>query len=82
MRVLLLPKIKSGSQAHYFDRINIHFKVPRVDYEKLSGDRMEDALESLRVRVQAARDIQQRRFSNNGSSDIICKADLHIREIR
>ena len=30
----------------------------------------------------AARDIQQRRFSNNGSSDIVSNADMRVGEIR
>ena len=36
------------------DRINIHIEVPRVDYEKLSGDRMGESSESICKRVQAA----------------------------
>ena len=62
------------------DRIGIHIEVPRVDYEKLSGDRVGETSEVIRARVQAARDIQ--RFSNNGSSDIICNADMRVGEIR
>jgi magnesium chelatase family protein len=38
--------------------------------------------ECIRARVQAARDIQLKRFSNNGSSDIVCNADMRIGEIR
>jgi len=64
------------------DRIDIHIEVPRVDYEKLSGDRVGESSEALRVRVQAARDIQRNRFSNNGSSDIVCNADMRVGEIR
>jgi magnesium chelatase family protein len=52
------------------DRVDIHIEVPRVDYEKLSGDRMGETSELIRARVQAARDTQQKRFSNNASSDI------------
>jgi magnesium chelatase family protein len=51
-----------------------------MDYEKLSGDRVGETSEAIRARVQAARDIQQKRFSNNGSSDAI--ADMHVGEIR
>ena len=40
------------------DRIGIHIEVPRVDYEKLSGDRVGETSEVIRARVQAARDIQ------------------------
>jgi len=63
------------------DHIDIHVEVPRVDYEKLSGDRLGESSESIRKRVQAARDIQQKRFAN-GKSDIICNADMRVGEIR
>ena len=52
------------------DRIDIHIEVPRVDYEKLSGDRLEETSESIRRRVQAARDIQGQRFVD--VPDITC----------
>jgi magnesium chelatase family protein len=32
--------------------------------------------------VQAARDIQNKRFSSNGSSDIVCNAGMRVGEIR
>lgn len=64
------------------DRIDIHIEVPRVDYEKLSGDRMGEPSECIRARVQVARTIQRKRFSQNGSTDIICNADMRIGEIR
>ena len=32
--------------------------------------------------MQVARDIQNKRFSNNGSSDIVCNADMRVGEIR
>jgi magnesium chelatase family protein len=33
------------------DRIDIHIEVPRVDYEKLSGDRLGESSEAIRQRV-------------------------------
>ena len=60
------------------DHIDIHIDVPRVDYEKLSSDRVGESSASIRARVQAARDIQQKRFSNNGSSDIVCNTDMRV----
>ena len=56
--------------------------MPRVDYEKLSGDRVGEPSECIRARVQAARAIQTNRFSKNGSSDIVCNADMRVGEIR
>jgi magnesium chelatase family protein len=32
--------------------------------------------------VQSARNIQQKRFSSNGASDIVCNADMRVGEIR
>ncbi len=79
-------KIRPG---RLLDRIDIHIEVPRVDYEKLSGDRLGESSASIRARVQAARDIQRVRFTTPESrtsaivsSDIICNADMRVGEIR
>jgi len=60
----------------------MNIEVPRVDYEKLSGDPLGKTSATIRMRVQDARGIQQKRFTNNGSSDIICNADMSVGEIR
>jgi magnesium chelatase family protein len=54
-----IPKRISGP---LLDRIDIHIEVPRVDHEKLRGDRMGESSESIRSRVQDERDIQLQRF--------------------
>ena len=77
-----VTKYQKRISGPLLDRIDIHIEVPRVDYEKLSGDRLGESSEAIRARVQAARDIQNKRFSNNGSSDIVCNADMRIGEIR
>jgi magnesium chelatase family protein len=41
------------------DRINIHVEVPRVDYEKLSSDRLGEPSKAVRARVEAARERQR-----------------------
>ncbi len=64
------------------DRIDIYVEVPRVDYEKLSGDRMGESSNSIRTRVQAARKIQNKRFANGEAKDINCNADIRIKEVR
>jgi magnesium chelatase family protein len=78
----LVTKYQKRISGPLLDRIDIHIEVPRVDYEKLSGDRVGEPSESIRARVQAARDIQTKRFSSNGSSDIVCNADMRVGEIR
>ena len=85
----VVTKYQKRISGPLLDRVDIHSEVPRVDYEKLSGDRVGESSEAIRARVQAARNIQQIRFtnpnslfSNNGSSDIICTADMRVGEIR
>jgi magnesium chelatase family protein len=78
----LVTKYQKRIAGPLLDRIDIHIEVPRVDYEKLSGDRMRKPSECIRARVQAARDIQQARCAKIEASDIVCNADMRVGEIR
>jgi magnesium chelatase family protein len=80
----MVTKYQKRISGPLLDRIDIHIEVPRVDYEKLSGIKLSESSESIRKRVQAARNIQQTRFMNPASktSDIICNADMRIGEVR
>jgi len=78
----MVTKYQKRISGPLLDRIDIHIEVPRVDYEKLSGDRVGESSEAIRARVQTARDIQNKRFSSNGSSDIVYNADMRVGEIR
>ena len=77
-----VTKYQKRISGPLLDRIDIHIEVPRVDYEKLSGDRLGESSEAIRARVQAARDRQKKRFSKDGSSGIICNADMRVAEVR
>jgi magnesium chelatase family protein len=61
------------------DRIDIHIEVPRVNYEKLSSDRLGEPSDAIRARVQSARQRQLERFSG---TNIICNADMRVAEVR
>ncbi len=78
----VVTKYQKRISGPILDRIDIHIEVPSVDYEKLSSDRVGETSASIQARVQAARDIQTRRFSGNGPSDIVCNADMRVGEIR
>jgi magnesium chelatase family protein len=78
----VVTKYQKRISGPILDRIDIHIEVPRVDYEKLSGDRVGETSASIRARVQTARDIQTRRFSNIESSDIVCNDDMRVGELR
>src|SRR5512139_1434559 len=47
------------------DRIDIHIEVPRVEFEKLSDQRLGEPSESIRRRVEAARQRQRERFAGD-----------------
>ena len=78
----MVTKYQKRISGPLLDRIDIHIEVPRVDYEKLSGNRLGETSESIRQRVQAARDIQNKRFTNGQSNDIVCNADMRAGEVR
>jgi magnesium chelatase family protein len=61
------------------NRIDIHIEVPRVDYDKLSSDRLGEPSASIRERVQAARQRQLERFVG---INIVCNADMRVAEVR
>ncbi|MGB8648381.1 MAG: YifB family Mg chelatase-like AAA ATPase [Anaerolineae bacterium] len=67
------------------DRIDIHITVPRVDYEKLSGNRLGETSEAIRARVEKARERQRRRFAGtgtNGRPPLQVNADMGPAEVR
>ncbi|MFN2281787.1 MAG: YifB family Mg chelatase-like AAA ATPase [Anaerolineales bacterium] len=61
------------------DRIDIQVEVPRVDFEKLSSDRLGEPSAQVRGRVEGARQIQAQRLSGSPSS---ANGDMTPREIR
>ncbi len=61
------------------DRIDIHIEVPRVEYEKLSSERLGEPSAVVRERVTRARQVQKARFSG---TDITCNAEMRPAEVR
>ncbi|MDM7998752.1 MAG: YifB family Mg chelatase-like AAA ATPase [Dehalococcoidia bacterium] len=61
------------------DRIDVFVEVPRVDYEKLADDALGESSETVRARVEAARQIQRERFNGRGTA---CNADATAVEVR
>ncbi len=77
-----VTKYQKRISGPLLDRIDIHIEVPRVDYQKLSGDRLGESSETIRKRVQSARDIQRQRFSSIKSSNLFSNADMRVAEVR
>lgn len=67
-----MTKYQKRISGPLLDLIDIHVEVPRVDYQKLSDDRLGEPSAVIRARVERARELQRRRFateSDNHSSN-------------
>jgi magnesium chelatase family protein len=61
------------------DRIDVYVEVPRVDYERLTSRRQVENSETIRKRVQAARERQLERFRG---TKLMCNAEMGPQEVR
>jgi magnesium chelatase family protein len=61
------------------DRIDIFIEVPRVEYEKLTDDTLGESSEKVRSRVEAARQIQQKRFEG---TKLMCNTEMTPIEVK
>lgn len=60
------------------DRIDLHIEVPAVDLNDLDGPRNGESSVQIKRRVQAARELQRRRFAGRG---IYCNAHMEPRDL-
>jgi magnesium chelatase family protein len=74
-----VAKYQKRISGPLLDRVDIHIDVPRVDYEKLSDDRLGETSQCVRDRVEAARDRQRRRFEGTARAT---NADMGPGEVR
>jgi magnesium chelatase family protein len=93
----IVTKYQKRISGPLLDRIDIHIEVPRVEYEKLSDDRLGEPSEVIRQRVERARERQRRRFSESANQrvsesasqrggaaedGVLCNADMRPAEVR
>ena len=72
------------------DRIDIHIEVPRVEYDKLSDRRLGEPSIAIQKRVEAAREIQRKRFASLAVPQeagkiehiVSCNSDMRPAEVR
>jgi magnesium chelatase family protein len=74
-----VTKYQKHISGPMLDRIDIHIEVPRVDYDKLSSDRLGEPSVAIRERVRAARQRQLARFTG---TNVICNTDMRVAEVR
>jgi magnesium chelatase family protein len=63
----IVTKYQKRISGPLLDRIDIHIEVPRLEYEKLSDQRLGEPSAAIQKRVEAARQRQRERF--NGRID-------------
>ena len=75
------------------DRIDIHVEVPRVDYARLTEQRLGEPSSVVQARVEAGRERQRQRFAHSGQNGsatgaanstqaITCNADMRPGDVR
>jgi magnesium chelatase family protein len=74
-----VTKYQKRISGPLLDRIDIHIEVPRVEFDKLSDQRLGESSALIRNRVEAARQRQRDRFGSNG---VTCNADMRPAEVR
>ncbi|GAB4212491.1 MAG: YifB family Mg chelatase-like AAA ATPase [Roseiflexaceae bacterium] len=75
----LVARYQKRISGPLLDRVDIHVEVPRVQYEKLSTERLGEPSAAIRERVCAARERQSQRFRGG---PLLTNADMGAAEIR
>jgi magnesium chelatase family protein len=86
----MVQKYQKRISGPMLDRFDIHVEVPRVEYDKLTNQRLGENSKTIRERVETARLRQIQRFSQNGNNPegnqkahlMTSNADMGVGEIR
>ena len=75
----LVSRYQKRISGPFIDRVDIFVEVPRVDYDKLTDDRLGEESRTVQARVEATRVRQQQRFKG---TRLTCNADMTPAEVR
>jgi magnesium chelatase family protein len=75
----LVSRYQKRISGPFVDRVDMFIEVPHVDYEKLADNRLGEASEKIRERVEAARERQLKRFTN---TKLVCNAEMTPIEVK
>lgn len=75
----LVSRYQRRISGPFIDRVDIFIKVPHIDYEKLTDERLGEPSATVQSRVSAARSLQLARFRG---TNLTCNADMTPSEIR
>ncbi len=74
----LVSRYQKRISGPLLDRMDMFIEVPPVEYEKLVGMDLEETSSQVRERVEAAREVQRRRFQGMGFT---CNAEMGPAEV-
>ncbi len=80
-----IQRYRARLSGPLLDRIDLHVEVPAVRYKELSDVRSGESSKVVRARVEAAREVQRRRFkkrSKENGSGPLCNARMTPREMQ
>jgi len=79
--MLQISKYQKKISGPLLDRIDLHIEVPRVHFSKLNNDdkNINETSKQIRARVEAARNIQTKRFQNR---NIFTNAEMNSKDIK
>ena len=75
----LVSRYQKRISGPFMDRVDIFVEVPRVDYEKLTDERLGEGSAEVQARVAATRAQQQERFRG---TRLTCNAEMTPNEVR
>jgi magnesium chelatase family protein len=75
----MIARYQAKLSGPLLDRIDMHVEVPRVDYDKLMGTERGETSETIRNKIEEARERQRRRF--DGIPGLYANADMQVGEI-
>jgi magnesium chelatase family protein len=84
----MVQKYQKRISGPMLDRFDIHIEVPRVEYDKLTNQRLGESSTTIRERVELARQPQISRFAieksveDNHKPGMTSNADMGVGEIR
>jgi magnesium chelatase family protein len=75
----LVSRYQRRISGPFIDRVDIFVEVPHIDYEKLADDRLGEASDKVRARVEEARSLQRERFAG---TELTCNSEMTPAEVR
>lgn len=78
----LITKYQKRISGPLLDRIDIHIEVPRLEYDKLSDNRLGEPSAIVRRRVESARERQRARFTTAGNAVPFYNAEMRPADLR